>query len=78
MTYVMASTAPDLFAAALALPEKERAELASELLASMDGPADPEWDAAWFAELERRRQSSPAGSDWSDIRARIVDRLAGR
>jgi hypothetical protein len=75
---VMTSPAVDLFAAALALPEEERVTLASELLASIDGPPDPNWEATWFAELERRQDESPTGSDWFDVRARLINKLAGR
>lgn len=41
----------------LALPEDERLEIASEIIASVDGPADADWDAAWLAELERRTKA---------------------
>lgn len=39
---------------ALALPELERAALARDLVASLDGPADPDVAAAWDIELCRR------------------------
>jgi putative addiction module component (TIGR02574 family) len=64
---------------ALALPEKERLELASELIASVDGPPDADWEAAWTAEIDRRiaaadRNGAPA-NDWTDVRARILSKL---
>lgn len=40
----------------LALPEDERLELASEIIASIDGPKDADWEATWLAELDRRTQ----------------------
>jgi putative addiction module component (TIGR02574 family) len=43
-----------LFDEALALPEEERLALATDLIASIDGPADAGWDEAWATELERR------------------------
>ena len=39
---------------ALVLPESERAELASALVASLDGPPDPDVAQAWEAEILRR------------------------
>ena len=78
----MAEPASDLFAAALALPEAQRLHLASELLASVEEPEDTEWNAAWLAELERRERSvltgGPPGSEWSEVRARLVSRLKAR
>jgi putative addiction module component (TIGR02574 family) len=54
---------PDVFDAALALPQAERAELAHQLLASLDEPADdPAVVAAeWTAEIERRVGGIAAG-----------------
>ena len=39
---------------ALKLPREERARVAREIIASLDGPADQDVDAAWLAEVERR------------------------
>jgi len=69
-----------LFDEALALPEEERLALATDLIASIDGPADAGWDAAWATELERRAQAAaqrgtPA-PEWSEVRARILGRLS--
>ena len=78
----MPDPASDLFAAALALPDAQRLHLASELLASVEEPADTEWDAAWLAELEQRehavRASGAPGSEWSKVRPRLVARLKAR
>jgi putative addiction module component (TIGR02574 family) len=64
---------------ALALSERERLQLASEIIASIDGPQDADWDAAWLAELDRRAEAAKArgetAADWSDVRARILQRL---
>jgi putative addiction module component (TIGR02574 family) len=60
---------------ALALSPEERMDLAAELLASVDGPADPDWEPAWQAELDRRAASSDESStplaEWSEVRARV-------
>ena len=72
----------DIFDAALGLPEAERLDLASRLLASVEAPADADWDAAWLRELDRREQEvrdgGAPGSEWSEVRARIRARLAAR
>ena len=44
--------------AANALPEDERLALASELIASVDGLPDGNWEPAWLAELDRRVEAA--------------------
>ncbi len=74
----MTSTARDLVNRALDLPEDERLALASELIDSVEGPADPDWERAWLEELERRRLSGAGDAKpWSEVRARILRRLSG-
>lgn len=63
----------------LGLPEEDRVRIATEVLASLDGPPDADWDAAWVAELQRRQQAAadrgePA-PEWAEVRARILMRL---
>ena len=63
----------------LGLPEEDRVRIATEVLASLDGPPDADWDAAWVAELQRRQQAAadrgePA-PEWAEVRARILARL---
>ena len=64
----------------LALPE--RAELASELLASLDGAPDEDVEAAWAEEIERRAARARSGADpgrpWPEVRDRIRTGLAKR
>lgn len=68
--------------AALTLPTKERAKLAQDLLRSLDGPADPDVDAVWIKEIERRARELADGSvrpvDWEIARTRIARRLRER
>ncbi len=76
----MTDAARKLLNDVLGLPEEDRVRIATELLASLDGPADADWDDAWAAELERRQQAAaqrgePA-PEWADARARILGRLA--
>jgi hypothetical protein len=49
----MTSSAHRLLQDVLGLPEDERLELASEIIASVDGPRDADWESAWLAELDR-------------------------
>ena len=78
----MTRAARDILSEALTLPERERLELASEIIASVDGPADADWADSWLTELETRtRAAATRGeevADWADVRARILARLAAR
>lgn len=47
---------------ALRLPESERAELAHDLVQSLDGPADADAAAAWDAEIIRRLDEVESGT----------------
>ena len=53
--------ARELLDAAMALPLDERAKLAAELLASMDGKADENVEAVWARELHRRAERAHSG-----------------
>ena len=81
-TCVVTKAATKILTEALALTPEERLDLAAELLASVDGPADPNWEQAWQAELDRRAASSDASAtapaEWSDVRARVLGKLASR
>ena len=65
-------------AAALLLTEQERLELATELLDSVEGQPDAEWERAWVEEIERRVAAARAGgapaAPWSEVRARMLAR----
>ena len=78
----MTRSARRLLQDVLALPEDERLELASEVIASVDGPPDADWEGAWLAELDRRVEAANARGDvsldWTDARARILERLGRR
>lgn len=60
---------------ALKLSLPQRAEVAAELLASLDGESEPDAEAAWAAEIEeriRRIQSGQAkGRPWAEVRERL-------
>jgi len=73
----MSQTARDLAARALDLPEEERLALATELIDSVEGPADPQWERAWLDELARRRAAGAENAKpWSEVRARILRKLS--
>jgi putative addiction module component (TIGR02574 family) len=65
--------------AALALSEAERAKLARDLIASLDGPADDDVAEAWDIELCRRINEVESGRaqllDVEDVLARIRARI---
>jgi Putative addiction module component len=64
-------------ARALTLPVDDRADVAAELLASLDEPAATDQaavEAAWATEIEKRARrvmaGESAGEPWADVRAR--------
>mgnify|MGYP001174050442 CR=1 FL=1 len=65
---------------ALSLSETERAELAHNLLASLDGPADTDVETAWDAEILRRLAEIDSGTadliDREEFRRRMRARLS--
>jgi putative addiction module component (TIGR02574 family) len=60
---------------AMELSPSDRAELAADLLASLDGEPDDDAEAAWAAELTRRAHDSVAHPDddvsWAEVRAEL-------
>ena len=64
---------------ALELPEPERAELASTLVASLDGPPDPDAERLWNEEIFRRLEQIDRGDanfvTTEEVLARIRSRL---
>ena len=72
----MTARAAHLIHEALQLTPEERADMAAELLASLDEPEDADVDAAWAEEIERRARKvlagESSGTDWAEARARIV------
>lgn len=66
----------------LKLEVNERAALAAEVLASIEGDEDADVEAAWLAEIERRGRRVLAGESkgipWAQVRSRIEKRLGQR
>jgi putative addiction module component (TIGR02574 family) len=61
----------ELLQKALALPENERAELAGNLISSLDATVDQDVDAAWQQEVVRRLQDIQSGKvdtvSWQEV-----------
>ena len=78
----MSKVTPSVLADALRLEPAARAELAAELLASLDGPADPDAETAWSAEIDRRIREIEAGvirlEPWDIVKQRIQKEVLGR
>jgi hypothetical protein len=78
----MATKSDELRREALALPDAERADLAAELLVSLDARTDEDPSVVrslWGAEIERRARRVIAGDaqshDWEVVRQRLADAL---
>ncbi len=68
-----------IFVRALDMPVDKRAELAAELLRSLDGEPERDAEAAWAAEIDKRIRDAEAGEarfeDWQVVRDRARARL---
>ena len=78
----MTKATESVLADALRLDAKARAELAVEILASLDGPADPDAATAWDEEIRRRVLVLEAGTEklesWENVKRRIAADIFGR
>ncbi|MCY4483390.1 MAG: addiction module protein [Spirochaetaceae bacterium] len=80
----MTPRAQQLLREALTLPAEERADVATELLASVDETegAMQAVETGWAAEIERRARrvlaDQTAGTPWEDVRRRAEDELRRR
>jgi len=78
----MTRAARDLLEEALKLDVSERADLAAELLASLDGEPEEQVEAAWAAEIQRRIDRIEAGTEkllpWEDVQRQINKEILGR
>jgi putative addiction module component (TIGR02574 family) len=78
----MESGTDSLLEAALKLPEKERARVAKELIASLDEQWDEGVDEAWAAEVERRRVAVAQGREklvpWEQVKDEVRAALKTR
>ena len=78
----MTKATESVLADALRLDTKARAELAAELLASLDGPADPDAASAWDKEIQRRVDALEVGTEklesWETAKRRIAKDILRR
>jgi putative addiction module component (TIGR02574 family) len=78
----MTQEAHELLQKALALPENERAELAGNLISSLETTIDPDVDAAWQDEVSRRAREVQSGKvktvAWEDVRRKGRSLLDGK
>jgi putative addiction module component (TIGR02574 family) len=78
----MTHEAHELLEKALALPENDRAELAGNLISSLDTTIDPDVDAAWQNEVAQRWQEVQSGEvktiPWEEVRRKGRTLLNGK
>jgi hypothetical protein len=72
----MTQATESVLADALRLDARARAELAANLLAGLDSPADPDAASAWDLEIQRRVDALEAGTEklesWETVKGRIA------
>lgn len=82
MLDLMGAKRDELLKQALELPEVDRANLALELIASVESFDDPAAEAKWLREVEERarrvRAEGSKGDDWRTVRSRIEKKLQAR
>ncbi|HUE53235.1 MAG TPA: addiction module protein [Terriglobales bacterium] len=78
----MTQEAHELLQKALALPDEERAELAGNLIASLDATVEQDVDAAWQQEVVRRSRDVQSGEvdtvPWEEVQQKGRTRLHGK
>ena len=78
----MTRSVVELFREASDLEEGDRATLAGLLLESLEGEPDPDVEAAWAKEIDRRVRQLDAGEvdlvPWADVKERLLKPLEKR
>jgi putative addiction module component (TIGR02574 family) len=78
----MTHEAHELLEKALALPENDRAELAGNLISSLDTTIDQDADAAWQQEVARRLQEVQSRKvktvSWEEVQQKGRSLLHGK
>jgi len=78
----MKQTTKKVLDAAMELPEKEKIRVVEELLAGLEGEADPDAEEAWTAEIERRTKEIEQGQvkpiSWPTVRKLAIERVRGK
>jgi len=69
-------SAEALLDSALKLPSEDRARIAAELIASLDGTPEAGVEEAWDAEVDRRIEQADRGEvqlvDWDAVKAEVA------
>ena len=72
-------SADTLLDTALKLPAADRARIAAELIASLDGEPEAGAEAAWLVEIDQRIKDVDEGRvqlrDWNDVKADVQGAL---
>jgi len=72
----MAVSRDDILRQALALPERDRADLIAALIDSLDAEADEGVEEAWRTEIERRARELDSGTvesiPWEVVKSRLA------
>ncbi len=72
----------DVWKEAAELSDEERATLAGLLIESLEGEPDPDVEAAWAAEIEKRVAELDSGAvasiPWEQVRQQLLERLNAR
>lgn len=78
----MSISAEALLDSALKLPSEDRARIAAELIASLDGAPEAGVEAAWDVEVERRIAQADQGEvhllDWNDVKSDVAQAVKRR
>ena len=78
----MKQTTKKVLDAAMELPEKEKIRVVEELLAGLEGEPDPDAEAAWTVEIERRTREIEQGEvmpvPWPTVRKLAAERVRGK
>jgi putative addiction module component (TIGR02574 family) len=78
----MTERTQELLQKALSLPDNERAELAGNLIASLDATIDPDVDAMWQTEIARRADEVRSGEvstvPWPQVQKKARSLLDGK
>ena len=76
----MAASSKELYDMAMALGDKDRAELVGMLLQSLEIVSETGVEAAWLKEVEQRIEEFDTGMvqsvPWSEVRSRIFESSA--
>ena len=74
----MGDAAKKLIEAAMLLPEAERVDVAAAIWETVSPEPDPDWDAAWETESERREQDGQPTVEFESAYQELMKSLSQR